>query len=143
MKSCLTISCLIWQQVKINCDCSCGFYFSSRNYYPHPIPQSPFHPDFTILWDFNISRFLQRPDVQGQPYKIITWIVKKPYVPSLPEPVRLRTCPEMPCLMTTNTSYQNKSAALLWAGQKISDETPPKRSNLDQVTPLVFNLLIC
>ena len=106
---------------------------SSRKYFPGPIPPSPFHPNFTIKWDFNTSAFLQRPDVKGQPPKLMTWMVKTRYMPPLPEPVRLRVCPEMPCRMTTNQEYRKQSAALLWAGQIMREPTPPVRSHPDQV----------
>ncbi|XP_070175766.1 3-galactosyl-N-acetylglucosaminide 4-alpha-L-fucosyltransferase FUT3-like [Littorina saxatilis] len=105
----------------------------SKNYFPGPIPRSPFHPDVTITWDFNTSAFLQRHDVRGQPPKLMTWMVKTRYTPPLPEPVRLRVCPEMPCRMTTNTRYQDDSAALLWAAQIMTDPAPPPRSHPDQV----------
>ncbi|KAL8600842.1 hypothetical protein ACOMHN_056500 [Nucella lapillus] len=105
----------------------------SKDYYPGRIPPSPFHPNFTIRWDFNTSAFLQRPDVKGQPPKLMTWMVKTRYMLPLPEPVRLRVCPEMPCRMTTNQEYGKESAALLWAGQIMREPRPPVRSHPDQV----------
>nr|KAG5701740.1 hypothetical protein BaRGS_004342 [Batillaria attramentaria] len=77
------------------------------------IPRSPFYPNFTIKWDFDTAAFLQRPDVRGKPPKIMTWAVKTRYMPQLPEPVRMRFCPEMPCRMTTNMAYKDESAALM------------------------------
>nr|KAG5701752.1 hypothetical protein BaRGS_004354 [Batillaria attramentaria] len=105
----------------------------SKNYYPHPIPRSPFYPNFTIKWDFDTAAFLQRPDVRGKPPKIMTWAVKTRYMPPLPEPVRLRFCPEMPCRMTTSMTYKDESAALMWAGQIMREPTPPERSHPDQI----------
>ena len=65
--------------------------------------------------------------------QIITWVIKAREVPELPEPVRLRVCPEMPCRLTTNRmEYQQKSAALIWNAQ-IMREGPPRRSHPDQV----------
>lgn len=105
----------------------------SRNYYRHPIPPSPFRPSFTIQWDFNTTDFLQRPDVRSQPPKILMWVVKTRYMPRMPEPVRLRVCPEMPCRMTTNQKYEKESAALMWAGQIMREQKPPERSHPDQI----------
>ncbi|KAK7095321.1 alpha-(1,3)-fucosyltransferase C-like [Littorina saxatilis] len=105
----------------------------SKNMFPGPIPKSPFKPNFTITWDFDTAAFLERPDVKGQPPKLMTWVVKARYMPPLPEPVRLRVCPEMPCRMTTNKQYQKDSAALMWAGQIMREPAPPPRSHPDQV----------
>lgn len=110
-----------------------GWPVFSKNYFPGPIPKSPFYPKFRVNWDYNTTDFLQRPDVQFQRPKIMTWMVKTRYMPHLPEPVRLRFCPEMPCRMTTNRQYQADSAALLWAGQIMRNEAPPLRSHPDQV----------
>lgn len=112
----------------------CG---SSRKYYSHPIPRSPFYPNFTITFDYNTTEFLQRPGVQGQSPKIITWMVPTRYLPPLPEPVRLRFCPELPCLMTTNRTYQQQSMALVWNGQIMEEVAPPARAHPDQVLLLI------
>ncbi|KAK7489766.1 hypothetical protein BaRGS_00018948 [Batillaria attramentaria] len=94
------------------------------------IPRSPFYPNFTIKWDFDTAAFLQRPDVRGKPPKIMTWAVKTRYMPQLPEPVRMRFCPEMPCRMTTNMAYKDESAALMWAGQIMREPAPPGSSRV-------------
>ncbi|KAK7489768.1 hypothetical protein BaRGS_00018950 [Batillaria attramentaria] len=102
--------------------------------YKGPIPDSPFYPNYSLQWDFDTSSFLQRPDVIGQPPKLMTWMVKPRYIPELPDPVRLRMCPEMPCRMSTNSSYQKESAVLMWNGELMRDKKPPVRSNPDQVS---------
>ncbi|KAK7087613.1 alpha-(1,3)-fucosyltransferase fut-1-like isoform X2 [Littorina saxatilis] len=101
--------------------------------YNTTIPKSPYDPPHAIQWDFNVSTLLQRPDVKGRPPKLIMWMAPVGYLPQLPEPVRLRTCPEMPCRMTTNAKYQEKSAALLWNAQSIRMVKPPERPHPDQV----------
>lgn len=95
--------------------------------------KSPFHPDFTLKWNFSTKSFLKRPDVKGRPLKIITWMVSTRYTPAIPEKVRMRVCPEMPCLMTTNKTFQKESAALVWDAQIMRDPTPPLRAHADQV----------
>ncbi|KAL8600845.1 hypothetical protein ACOMHN_056503 [Nucella lapillus] len=105
----------------------------SKKYNRKLFPPSPFHPNFTIRWDFNTSAFLQRPDVIRQFPKLMTWMVKTRYMLPLPEPVRLRVCPEMPCLLTTNRKYRAQSSALIWSGQIMRSPSPPERSHPGQV----------
>ncbi|XP_025112260.1 alpha-(1,3)-fucosyltransferase fut-1-like [Pomacea canaliculata] len=105
----------------------------SKNYYKNPIPESPFHPNHTIRWQFDSSQLLKRPDVTSQPPKIITWMTKPRHIPDLPEPVRLRVCPEMPCRVTSNTSFREQSSALVWSVEHMSETQPPPRSFPDQV----------
>ncbi|PVD22359.1 hypothetical protein C0Q70_18169 [Pomacea canaliculata] len=105
----------------------------SKNFYQSPIPESPFHPNHSIRWEFDTTELLKRPDVMNQPPKIITWVKKPRHIPDLPEPVRLRVCPEMPCRVTSNTSFQEQSSALLWAGELMTETEPPRRSHPDQV----------
>ncbi|XP_025113815.1 alpha-(1,3)-fucosyltransferase C-like [Pomacea canaliculata] len=105
----------------------------SKNYYKNPIPESPFHPNHTIRWEFDSSQLLKRPDVMSQPPKIITWVRKPRHIPFLPEPVRLRVCPEMPCRVTSNPLFQEQSSALLWSVEHMSETEPPPRSYPDQV----------
>ncbi|PVD22349.1 hypothetical protein C0Q70_18159 [Pomacea canaliculata] len=107
---------------------------TSKNFYKNPIPESPFHPDHTIRWEFDASELLKRDDVVNKPPKIITWMKKPRHIPDLPEPVRLRVCPEMPCRLTSNTSFQGQSQALVWAGELMTEREPPKRSHPDQLT---------
>ncbi|XP_070204289.1 alpha-(1,3)-fucosyltransferase fut-6-like isoform X2 [Littorina saxatilis] len=104
----------------------------SKTYFPGAVPRSPFKPKVAIKWGFNTAAFLQRPHVKGHPNKMITWVVPPRNVPPLPEPVRLRVCPEMPCRLTTNATFQSQSAALLWNGQ-IMRSDPVVRSHPDQV----------
>ncbi|KAL8600855.1 hypothetical protein ACOMHN_056513 [Nucella lapillus] len=105
----------------------------SKKFFPGPIPPSPHYRNFTHRWVFNTSEFLQRPDVIGQPHKLITWMVKPRYTPELPEPVSMRLCPEMPCKMTTDRKLSIHSAALVWNGQIMNDPQPPVRPFPDQV----------
>ena len=106
---------------------------SSKPYYPHQIPPSPFNPNFTIKWDFDSRQLLSRHDVIGKPPKVITFVVKAGYIMPLPEPVRLRFCPEMPCRLTTNVSFQHQSAALIFTGKFLRNLGPPLRSHPEQV----------
>ncbi|KAL8567029.1 hypothetical protein ACOMHN_027458 [Nucella lapillus] len=115
----------------------------SKRFFSNKIPASPFHPNYTFRWDFDTSAFLQRPDVKSQPPKIITWMVKTRYMPQLPEPVRLRRCPDMPCRMSTNRDHRQQSAALIWNGQIMNDPKPPPRDHLDQGSvcgPVLFKI---
>ncbi|KAL8625945.1 hypothetical protein ACOMHN_012537 [Nucella lapillus] len=105
----------------------------SKRHFAGSIPASPFHPNYTFRWDFDTSAFLQRADVKSQPPKIITWMVKTRFMPHLPEPVRLRRCPDMPCRMSTNRAHRQQSAALIWNGQIMGDPKPPPRDHPDQV----------
>ncbi|KAK7489764.1 hypothetical protein BaRGS_00018946 [Batillaria attramentaria] len=105
----------------------------SQKFFPGPIPKSPFTPSQAVTWDFNTTAFQQRSDVINAAPKIITWMVKPRYWPHLPEPVRMRVCPEMPCRITTKAEYWESSAALVWAGQIMKEATPPNRTHLDQV----------
>lgn len=61
-------------------------------------------------------------------------MAKTRYMPSLPEPVRLRFCPEMPCRLTTNLTYAAHGAALLWNAPNLNAAAPPPRENADQVS---------
>ena len=111
----------------------------SKPYFTNNIPLRPFRPNSTIKWNYDTRQFQQRDDViRGSP-KIITYVVKTPYMIPLPEPVRLRSCPEMPCRLTTNTDYLTNSAALLWAGQIMRASKPPPRTNRDQVFHTIFS----
>jgi len=106
---------------------------SSRKMFKTPIPKSPYDPPYSIHWDFDTSTFLKRPDVKGRPPKVITWMAPVGYLPSIPEPVRLRTCPEMPCRITTNREFRAESAALIWNAPKMKESKPPERTSPDQV----------
>ncbi|XP_070185004.1 uncharacterized protein, partial [Littorina saxatilis] len=106
--------------------------FSSK-VYKNRAPKTPYDPPHAIQWDFNVSAFLQRPEVKGRPPKLITWMAPMKYLPKITEPVRLRTCPGMPCRMTTNVQYRQKSAALIWNVENIRGVNPPARPHPDQV----------
>ena len=110
---------------------------SSRKMFKTPLPKSPYDPPYSIHWDFDTSTFLKRPDVKGRPPKVITWMAPVGYLPSIPEPVRLRTCPEMPCRLTTSRKFRAESAALIWNAPMMKESKPPERTSPDQVIKLL------
>ena len=109
------------------------FPCSPKRPFKKSIPRTPYNPSYDIQWDFNTSAFLGQPHVKGKPPKLITWFAPPGYLPSMPDPVRLRTCPEMPCRMTTNQKFREESAALIWNAQGMREEEPPVRTSSEQV----------
>ncbi|XP_005100401.1 4-galactosyl-N-acetylglucosaminide 3-alpha-L-fucosyltransferase 9-like [Aplysia californica] len=102
-------------------------------------PHIPWDPD--VFFQGNKSRMLEfeklkRRDLDdeaggslGVLPKIIMWWQYKPAAPPILGLERLRFCPDLPCVLTSNRNYSKQSSAMLVNSQfiKIKSRPPPRR----------------
>ncbi|XP_059139016.1 alpha-(1,3)-fucosyltransferase C-like [Physella acuta] len=102
---------------------------------PYP---SPYVPELEPFVPFNSSTFFEdqreaRAVIDKK--KIILWYKPTRYWPKMDSLNPLRFCPDFPCVITTNKTFAEQSAAMIFAGQLL--RTPPPKRRPDQV--FIFN----
>ncbi|XP_059139014.1 alpha-(1,3)-fucosyltransferase C-like [Physella acuta] len=102
---------------------------------PYP---SPYVPELEPFVPFNSSTFFEdqrEARAVTDKKKIILWYIPTRYWPKMDSLNPLRFCPDFPCVITTNKTFAEQSAAMIFAGELL--RTPPPKRRPDQV--FIFN----
>ncbi|XP_059139011.1 alpha-(1,3)-fucosyltransferase C-like [Physella acuta] len=98
---------------------------------PYP---SPYVPELEPFVPFNSSTFFEDQRearaVIGKK-KIILWYIPTRYWPKMDSLNPLRFCPDFPCVITTNKTFAEQSAAMVFPGELL--RTPPPNRRPEQV----------